>query len=448
MQVLVETVEGCKKRATITLLSDDVEEAIKKEIIKTAKTAKIDGFRKGKAPIRMIEQRYGQSILQDILIDLMQNHFSEAVTKEDINIVSRPHYLPGEYKKNENYTYSVEFEVYPEIELKDLELIEVEKPIVSISDHDVDELLKKLREQQMVWQDTTDLPSALEDRVTIDFNGSIDGEAFEDSSDSDFVMILGEGSMVPGFEESIVGHKAGEKFTINVTFPETDYLDSVKGKEAQFLIHLKKIEKGQLPELNEEFIKSFNLTRGSSIEALRAEIRKNMELELKKRLRTYIKEQIIQDLLNLNKTEVPLYFIEDQIKVLRKKAESYGIKYGIKKEMFRDLPRELFAERAENEVLTGLLLNKLIEQNDLTVDENKVDAFLEEIASTYEDPEETIQFYKKNEKMMNHIRDFILEEEAIETLLKQAKVTEKQMSFNEFNHQINEINTVKDADQL
>ncbi|ASV33691.1 trigger factor [Candidatus Hamiltonella defensa] len=440
MQVLVETTEDLKKRATITLFSDDIEKAIKDKVVKTAKTAKMDGFRKGKVPINLIEQRYGESIQQDILIDFMQDHFSKTILQEKLNLAGRPQYLPGKYIKNENYTYSVEFEVYPEIKLKDLELIEVEKPIVSLNDDDIDKMLEKLRHQKKTWQEIPDLPAEMGDRVTFDFTGSVDGEKFEGGTASDFVMNLGEGNMIPGFEEGIVGHKMSEEFNITLTFPDEYHSESLKGKESQFLIHLKKIEKFQLPEINEEFIKNFDLPEESSIEALRAEIRKNMQRELTKAIRKRIKEQTITSLCDLNKTKVPLSLIEEEIDALRTKAASYSDK----KDIIKELPRSVFAEKAESRVLVGLLLTEVIDQNKLTVDENKVQVFLEEIAEAYENPKETIEFYKNNKKLMNNIYNLALEEEAIQVLLKNAKITEKPISFSEFMKQIHETDTAND----
>ena len=253
MQVSVETTQGLGRRLSITVPADVIAQAVKKELINAAKSVRIDGFRKGKVPMNIVEQRYGASVRQDVLGDLMQRNFVDAIIKEKINPAGAPNYVPGEYKEGEDFSYTVEFEVYPEVELKGLENIEVEKPVVEVNDADVDTMLDTLRKQQATWKDT-DRAVEAEDRVTVDFSGSIDGEEFEGGKAADFVLAMGQGRMIPGFEEGLVGHKAGEEFTIDVNFPEDYHAENLKGKAAKFAIVLKKVEERELPELTEEFI--------------------------------------------------------------------------------------------------------------------------------------------------------------------------------------------------
>ena len=279
MTVSVETTQGLGRRITITVPADSIESAVKKELVEVAKKVRIDGFRKGKVPANIIAQRYGASVRQDVLGELMTRNFVDAIIKEKINPAGAPNYVPGEYKEGEDFTYAVEFEVYPEVELQGLDSIEVEKPLVEVTDADVDAMLDTLRKQQANWKES-DAAATAEDRATIDFSGSVDGEEFEGGKASDFVLAMGQGRMIPGFEEGIVGHKAGETFTIDVKFPEDYHAENLKGKDAKFDIVLKKVETRELPELTEEFIKRFGVEDGS-IEGLRAEVRKNMDRELK-----------------------------------------------------------------------------------------------------------------------------------------------------------------------
>ncbi len=253
MQVSVETTQGLGRRVTITVPAADIQKAVDSELKKAAKTVRIDGFRKGHVPMSMVKQRYGMSVLNDVLGDLMQRNFINAIIENKVNPVGAPDYKPEQYKEGEDFVYSVEFEVFPEIELKDLESIEVVKPIVTVKDEDVDNMLETLRKQQAEWKDKEGEVAA-EDRVTVDFNGSIDGEEFEGGKAEDFVLAMGQGRMIPGFEEGLIGHKAGEEFTIDVTFPEDYHAENLKGKKAQFAINLKKVEERELPELTEEFI--------------------------------------------------------------------------------------------------------------------------------------------------------------------------------------------------
>lgn len=430
MQVSVETTQGLGRRVTITVAADSIEKAVKSELVKAAKNVRIDGFRKGHVPMNIVEQRYGASVRQDVLGDLMQRNFVDAIIKEKINPAGAPNYVPGEYKQGEDFTYSVEFEVYPEVELKDLESIEVEKPVVEVNDADVDTMLETLRKQQATWKET-DAAATAEDRATLDFTGSIDGEVFEGGKASDFVLAMGQGRMIPGFEEGVIGHKAGEEFTIDVNFPEDYHAENLKGKSAKFDIVLKKVEVRELPELTKEFIKRFGVADGS-LAGLRAEVRKNMERELKGAVRNRVKTQAIDGLVSANEIDVPAALVEGEIDVLRRQAAQ---RFGGNEKQAAELPRELFEEQAKRRVVVGLLLGEVISQHELKADEDRVKALIEEMASAYEDPQEVIEFYSKNKELMNNMRNVALEEQAVETLLAKAKVTEKPTTFSELMNQ-------------
>ncbi|HEJ8008158.1 trigger factor [Serratia marcescens] len=430
MQVSVETTQGLGRRLSITVPADTIKQAVKKELINAAKSVRIDGFRKGKVPMNIVEQRYGASVRQDVLGEAMQRSFVDAIIKEKINPAGAPNYVPGEYKEGEDFTFAVEFEVYPEVELKGLENIEVEKPVVEVNDEDVDVMLDTLRKQQATWKET-DRAAEAEDRVTVDFTGSIDGEEFEGGKASDFVLAMGQGRMIPGFEEGLVGHKAGEEFSIDVNFPEDYHAENLKGKAAKFAIVLKKVEERELPELTEEFIKRFGVADGS-VAGLRTEVRKNMERELKGAVRNRIKSQAIDGLVSANEIDVPAALIDGEIDVLRRQAAQ---RFGGNEKQALELPRELFEEQAKRRVVVGLLLGEVISTNDLKADEDRVKTLIEEMASAYEDPSEVIEFYSKNKELMNNMRNVALEEQAVEALLAKAKVTEKATTFSELMNQ-------------
>lgn len=432
MQVSVETTEGLGRRVTITVAADSIDQAVKSELVNVAKKVRIDGFRKGKVPMNIVEQRYGASVRQDVLGDLMQRNFVDAIVQEKINPVGAPDYVPGEYKLGEDFTYSVNFEVYPEVELKGLDTIEVEKPVVAVNDADVDTMLDTLRKQQADWKESTNAASA-EDRVTVDFTGAIDGEEFEGGKASDFVLAMGQGRMIPGFEEGVIGHKAGESFDISVNFPEDYHAENLKGKAATFAVVLKKVEERELPELNEAFIQRFGVADGS-VDGLRAEVRKNMERELKNAVRNKVKTQVIDGLIAANDLAVPSALIDSEIDVLKRQAAQ---RFGGKEQQAMELPRELFEEQAKRRVVIGLLLGEVIQTNELKADEARVQTLIEEMASAYEDPSEVIEFYGKNKELMNNMRNVALEEQAVEALLANAKVTEKETSFTELMNQPN-----------
>ena len=430
MTVSVETTQGLGRRITITVPADSIESAVKKELVEVAKKVRIDGFRKGKVPANIIAQRYGASVRQDVLGELMTRNFVDAIIKEKINPAGAPDYVPGEYKEGEDFTYAVEFEVYPEVELQGLDSIEVEKPLVEVTDADVDAMLDTLRKQQANWKES-DAAATAEDRATIDFSGSVDGEEFEGGKASDFVLAMGQGRMIPGFEEGIVGHKAGETFTIDVKFPEDYHAENLKGKDAKFDIVLKKVETRELPELTEDFIKRFGVEDGS-IEGLRAEVRKNMDRELKGAIRNRVKTQAIDGLVKANDIDVPAALIDSEIDVLRRQAAQ---RFGGNEKQALELPRELFEEQAKRRVVVGLLLGEVIRTHELKADETRVNALIEEMASAYEDPQEVIEFYSKNNELMNNMRNVALEEQAVEAVLEKAKVTEKATSFQELMNQ-------------
>ncbi|MGV2878953.1 trigger factor [Pantoea vagans] len=430
MQVSVETTQGLGRRITITVAADSIESAVKKELVDVARKVRIDGFRKGKVPMNIVAQRYGASVRQDVLGELMTRNFVDAIIKEKINPAGAPNYVPGEYKEGQDFTYSVEFEVYPEVELKGLENIEVEKPVVEVTDADVDTMLDTLRKQQANWIES-DATAGPEDRATIDFNGSVDGEEFEGGKATDFVLAMGQGRMIPGFEEGVVGHKAGETFTIDVKFPDDYHAETLKGKDAKFEIVLKKVETRELPELTEEFIKRFGVEDGS-VAGLRTEVRKNMDRELKGAIRNRIKTQAIDGLVEANEIDVPAALVDSEIDVLRRQAAQ---RFGGNEQQALELPRELFEEQAKRRVVVGLLLGEVIRTHELKADEARVNTMIEEMASAYEDPKEVIEFYSKNNELMNNMRNVALEEQAVEAVLAKAKVTEKETNFQELMNQ-------------
>ena len=425
MSISIETLEGLQRRVTITVAADKIEAAYKEQLKGYAKNARVDGFRKGKVPHSIIEQRFGVAARQEVLSDEMQRAFFDAVIAEKINLAGRPTFTPNNYQPGQEFSFSVTFEVFPEVELKGLENIEVEKPVVEISDADLDKMVDVLRKQQATWTESQEAVKA-EDRVTIDFVGSVDGEEFEGGKATDFVLAMGQGRMIPGFEEGIVGHKAGEQFDIDVTFPAEYHAENLKGKAAKFAITLKKVENIVLPELTEEFVKKFG--NAKSVEDLRAEIKKNMQRELNNAVTARVKNQVINGLIAQNDIEVPAAAVAEEVEVLRQQAVQ---RFGGKPEMAAQLPAELFEADAKRRVQVGLLLSNVISQNELKVDEARVEAMIADIASAYEQPAEVVEYYAKNRQLTENIRNVVLEEQAVDAVLEKAKVTDKALSFDE-----------------
>lgn len=422
----IETTQGLERRVSITIPADSVKSAVREELKRVAKNARVDGFRKGKVPPQIIEQRFGASVRNDVLNDLLPRHFFDLMFQEKVNLAGRPTFTVDSYEEGKDLQFTATFEVYPEVKLQGLENIKVEKPTVEITEADIDKMVDVLRKQQATWAETQDAAKA-EDRVTLDFSGSIDGEEFEGGKASDFVLLMGQGRMIPGFEEGIVGHKAGEQFDINVTFPAEYHSENLKGKAAKFAVTLKKVEVMVLPELTDEFVSKFG-PNSKTVADLRAEIKKNMERELKNALVSRVKNQVIEGLIEQNPLDVPAAAIEQEIEVLRNQAAQ---RFGGNAQQAAQLPRELFEEQAKRRVQVGLLFSEVIASNELKADEARVKAMIEDIASAYEQPAEVIEYYNKNKELMNNIRNVVLEEQAVDAVLAKAQVTEKASSFDE-----------------
>lgn len=422
----IETTQGLERRVSITVPAESVTNAIREELKRVAKNARIDGFRKGKVPPQVIEKRFGSSVRQDVLNDLLPKHFFDVMLKEKINLAGRPSFAVDSFEEGKDVQFTATFEVYPDLKLQGLENIKVEKPVVDIQDADIDKMVDVLRKQQASWSETQDAAKA-DDRVTIDFAGSVDGEEFEGGKASDFVLAMGQSRMIPGFEDGVVGHKSGDKFDIEVTFPADYHSENLKGKVAKFAITLKKVEVMVLPELTDEFVAKFG-PNTKTVADLRAEIAKNMQRELKKALVTKIKNQVIEGLLEQNPIEVPLAAVEQEIEVLRGQAAQ---RFGGNTEQAAQLPRELFEEQAKRRVQVGLLLSEVISSNELKADEERVKTMIEEIASAYEQPAEVVEYYSKNKELMSNIRNVVLEEQAVDTVLSKAQVTAKASTFDD-----------------
>ncbi|MCL1036703.1 trigger factor [Shewanella submarina] len=426
MQVSVETTQGLERRLTISVPAEQIEKLVQENLKQEAKRARLPGFRPGKVPASVIEKRYGAAIRQDVTGQVMQRNFIEAIIAEKLNPAGAPTFIPGETKDNA-FEFVATFEVYPEVELKGLDAIEVEQPVATVTDADVDSMIETLRKQHAQY-DAVEREAAEGDKVKINFVGSVDGEEFEGGKAEGFELQLGSGRMIPGFEEGIKGHKAGDEFEIDVTFPEEYHAENLKGKAAKFAITLTEVLGANLPEVNDEFAKQFGIAE-EGVEGLKAEIRKNMERELAQALKANVKEQVIEGLLTNNEIDLPKALIDGEVNVLRQQAMQ---RFGGQGANMPELPAELFTEQAERRVKVGLLLGEVIKVNELKADEERVNALIESMASAYEDPSEVVAYYNGNEELMQNMRNVALEEQAVEALLNSAKVTDKEVAFEEF----------------
>jgi trigger factor len=376
----------------------------------------------------MIKKMFGLSVLQDVASRQMQNHFYQAIIENKLTPAGAPTFAPGQLAEGKDLEFAATFEVYPEVQLNALDKIEVTKPVVEISADDLETMLGTLRKQHATWA-KTEAAAASGDRVIIDFVGSIDGEEFEGGKASDFTLELGQGRMIPGFEDGIIGKKAGEEVTVDVTFPAEYHAENLKGKAAKFAVTVKAVEAQQLPEVNDEFAKLFGLAE-ASVDALKVEVKKNMERELNNSIKARVKDQVIKGLLATHEVEVPQALIDSEIDVLRRQAlQRFG--NNLDPKQLPELPAALFTEQAKDRVKVGLLLGEVIKTNKLQVEDARVQSLIETVASAYEDPQEVVQYYNSNKELLQGMRNVALEEQAIDLVLAKAKVTEEKAKFDE-----------------
>jgi len=430
MQVSVETTKGLERRLTITVPAVSIDTAVKSRLQQLAKTQRINGFRPGKVPVNVIQKRYGQAVRQEIAGEAMQRGFYQAITQEKITPAGAPNFELKTDVMGKDLEFVASFEVYPEVVVKDINKIKVEKAVVEITDKDLDNMMDTLRKQHAGWKEVK-RKSKKDDKLTMDFVGTIDGEAFEGGKAEDFVLEMGKDRMIPGFEKPLVGAKAGEEVIVDVTFPEDYHAEKLKGKAAQFTVQVKKVEALDLPKVDADFAKLFGVEDGN-IESLTDEVRKNMQRELDQTLKAAVKEQVINGLLENNTIDLPQALVDQEINALREQAKQrFAQQQGGKVDNLPELPADLFAENARKRVSIGLLLGEVIKTNEMKVDNAKVEALIETAASAYEDPQEVVEYYKSNKELMQQMQNVAMEEQAVELLLSQAKVKEVKKAFDE-----------------
>ncbi|WP_068826119.1 trigger factor [Pseudomonas sp. BMS12] len=425
MQVSVESTSALERRMTIGVPAERIETEVTKRLQQTARRAKVAGFRPGKVPMNVIRQRYEDSARQEALGDLIQATFYEAIVEQKLNPAGAPSVEPKTFEKGKDLEYVATFEVFPEIQLAGFDGIAVERLQADVADSDVDNMLEILRKQNTRFE-AVERAAENGDQLNIDFVGKIDGEAFAGGSAKGTALVLGSGRMIPGFEDALVGVKAGEERVINPTFPE-DYQNlDLAGKTAEFTVTVNSVSAPQLPELNDDFFALFGVKEGG-MEGFRAEVRKNMERELRQAIKSKVKNQVMEGLLAANPVEVPKALIGNEVNRLRVQAvQQFG--GNIKPDQ---LPAELFEEQAKRRVVLGLIVAEVVKQSELKADEARVRELIEEMASAYQEPQQVVAWYYKNDQQLNEVRSVVLEEQVVDTVLQKASVTDKAVSYEE-----------------
>ncbi len=426
MQVSVEATTSIERRLTVTVPAEQVDSAVDKKVNETAKTIRIDGFRPGKVPAKVVKKRYGASIRQDVLGDVIQSSYFEALQQENLKPAGMPNIEPKEDAGEGEFSYIAVVEIYPEIALVDASGVSVDRMTSSIEDADVDTMIEMLLSQQTQWTEVL-RAAADTDQINIDFEGYLDGEAFDGGAAQGHDLVLGSNSMIPGFEEGILGMEAGKDKDITVTFPEDYNAAELAGKEAVFTIKVNTVSEATKPELNEEFFARFN-PKEEGEAGFRAEIRSNMSREMNQALKSKLKNGLLNAYLELNTFDVPKALVTEELGRLKQQAlQQFG---GGNENLDPSiLPDEMFQDQADKRVKIGLLAAEIIQQNEFKADEDKVKALVEEMAQGYQDPQEFIDHYMNNAEQRSQLEGVVLEDQVVEHLLAAASITEVAVDY-------------------
>lgn len=428
MQVSIETTSGLERRMTVGVPASVIETAVMARLQEAAGSVKLNGFRKGKVPLSVVKGRFGQGVRQEVLGEVMSKSYYDAITEQQIKPAGQPRIEPKTVEEGKDLEFVAIFEVYPEIELSGFSKLKVEKLVAEVDDENINKMIETLRQQRQTWEPIK-RQAKNKDRLNIDFVGTIDGEEFEGGSAQGTNLELGSDRMIPGFEKGLIKAKADDVVVLDLKFPEEYQNKEVAGKDVQFKVTVNSASQAVLPELNQEFFAVFGIDEGGE-EAFRKEVAANMNRELKNASKAKVKNQIMELLLKEHKVEVPSSLVAGEIESLRKQAMQQfgGGQNNIDPSM---LPDELFKEQAVKRISLGLVLGEVIKVKGLKADPDLVKSTIEDIASTYETPEQVVRWYYSNKEQLASVESSVLEDQAFETILADAKVTEKKVSYDE-----------------
>ena len=427
----VETLEGLKRRVVIELDAEQVEKDIESRLKELARRVRVDGFRPGKVPVKVVRNMHGAEVENEVIGEAIGKKYQATITELKLEPAGQPVIdRPSEENK---YSFTAEFEVMPEVKLDNLDKLEAVKFEAEVTDADLENMLKTLQKQSQTWKES-DEAAKLEDRVNINFVGRIDGEEFEGGKAENTPLILGSNSMIPGFEDQIVGMKKGETKTIKVTFPDDYQAEHLEGKEAEFDITVNSVEVGELPEIDAQFAERFGSADGD-VEKLRSELRKNMERELNNVIHNRFKSSVLESLEKNHELEVPQVMVVSEAQAMAQQSNFPQPRSQEEANQLMELITQIFSKQAEQKVRLSLLVSKFIEDNKITPDESYVDKRLELIASTYEDPAEVIEHFKKDKNSMQNIRNIALEDQVVDLLAEKAAIVTEKKTFDELMNQ-------------
>ena len=423
MQVSVEQTGALERRIEVSVPKERVEQAVDQRLQQVSRTAKLKGFRPGKAPLKVIRQQFGAQVRQEVVGDLVQSTFAEAVTQQKLAPATGPRIEPIAVGPGEDLRYRAIFEVFPEVKLAKVEGLEVVRPVAEVGEADIDAMVENLRAQRPKFE-AVEREGRDGDRVTMDFAGNIGGETFEGSSGTDVAVLLGGGRMIKEFEAGISGMKAGEERRIEVRYPDDYHNKSLAGRTATFEVTMKKVEEKRLPDLDDDFCREYGVTEGGMAQ-LRSEVADNMRRELENNVRGRVRGQVLDKLLEANPVEVPKSLVDAQVREMQiDTARRIGAR-----DASQVPPAEPFVEPARRRVALGILVGELIKRNGVQLDRARVEAKLGEMAMGYPEPESVLKAYRQNADAMRQLENMVLEEQVVDWLLERARITDQATSF-------------------
>lgn len=431
MAAVVETLDKLERKMTLSLPVNTIQSEVAARLKKLARTVKMDGFRPGKVPMNVVAQRYGYSVQYEVMNDKVGEAFFNAANEAQLRVAGQPKINEKEGAPEGELAFEAVFEVYPEVKIGDLSTAEVEKATAEVSDAAIDKTLDILRKQRRTFsQRPHDAAAENGDRVTVDFEGKIDGEAFAGGKAEGFQFILGDGQMLKEFEEATRGLKAGESKTFPLAFPADYHGKEVAGKTADFMVTVKKIEAAHLPEVNEALAKSLGIA-DATVDGLRADIKKNLEREVKSRLQARNKTAVMDALVAKAELDLPNAAVQAEMARLLEGARADLKQRGIKDADKVEIPDDVFRPQAERRVRLGLVVAELVRANALQATMEQIKAHVEELAASYEKPTEVSRWYFSDNKRLAEVEAIVLENNVTDFVLSKAKVTEKAMAFDE-----------------
>jgi len=440
MQVSVENKGNLGRRMTVAVPAEQFEQALVSRFQRLSKQVKVPGFRPGKIPMKVIEARYGGRVLDEVAGELIQNTFREAIGQEGLKPVAGPHIHPKSIERGKELAYTAEFEVYPEIPKVDLAGHAIERPACSITDEDVEQSVENLRKQRPEWH-AVEREARLDDRMKIDFEGKVDGEPFEGGQATDFALVLGAGSLIPGFEEGLVGAKAEETRTLDLEFPTTYSNQALAGKSAKFEIKIHEVAEPVLPEVNEDFIRQFGIEDGS-VDTLYKGVRANLDREMAQRLRTVLRARVFEALVGANKFEVPETLLKAETEYVRRLHDAIRQQGQTDAETATAEESVVYEATARRRLAQNLVIAEVIRIQGIKAEPEKVRTRVVEMAQEYESPEEFVRACYAAPERLAEVEAAIIEEEVVKYLLGTATVTETPLTFQEL-VQLNAAPTAK-----